>query len=119
MRGRWWLVRDGAGGDGPNPSSAHVPPRGDECFGGRAVTDGDTEPGVIQAGESVAATQGDGGVYSSLEDLAKWDAALREHKLFSAADMQAALTPVRVPDHSVRGPAGEPEEYGFGWYLSP
>ncbi len=68
---------------------------------------------------ATSATQGDGGVYSSLEDLAKWDAALREHKLLREAEMQPALTPVQVPDHSVRGPAGESEEYGFGWFLSP
>ena len=38
---------------------------------------------------------GDGGIYSSLDDLAKWDRALRDHTLLSAAEMQPALTPVQ------------------------
>jgi len=66
-----------------------------------------------------SATLGDGGIYTSLEDMAKWDAALREHTLLSAAEMQPALSPVQVPDHSVRGPDNEAEAYGFGWYLKP
>ncbi len=61
---------------------------------------------------------GDGGIYSSIDDLAKWDRALREHTLLSEAEMQPALTPVQ--------PAGGPPEldghavaYGFGWFLDP
>ena len=53
---------------------------------------------------STSATLGDGGVYTSLEDLAKWDAALRSHTLLSAKEMQPAITPVNVADHSVTGP---------------
>ena len=64
-----------------------------------------------------SATLGDGGVYTSLEDLAKWDAALREHTLLSETEMQPAVTPVKAP--GVQGPNGEPAEYGFGWYLNP
>ena len=37
---------------------------------------------------------GDGGIYTSIDDLAKWDRALREHTLLSEAEMQPALTPV-------------------------
>jgi CubicO group peptidase (beta-lactamase class C family) len=33
--------------------------------------------------------------------------------------MQPAITPVEVPDNSVRGPDGSPAEYGFGWFLNP
>ncbi len=35
-----------------------------------------------------SAVLGDGGIYSSLDDLAKWDRALRDHTLLSAAEMQ-------------------------------
>jgi len=66
-----------------------------------------------------SATLGDGGIYSSLEDLAKWDKALREHTLLSAAEMQPALTPVKVPDGKVTEPDGAAAAYGFGWFLNP
>jgi CubicO group peptidase (beta-lactamase class C family) len=66
-----------------------------------------------------SATLGDGGVYSSLDDLAKWDRALEHHTLLSEAEAKAALTPVTVPDNSVREPDGAPAAYGFGWFLNP
>jgi CubicO group peptidase (beta-lactamase class C family) len=78
-----------------------------------------------------SATLGDGGIYSSLEDLAKWDEALRTKKLLSQEEMQLALTPVtllltsinidaqpRWPGNSDR-PEGTPVSYGFGWFLDP
>jgi len=68
---------------------------------------------------STSATLGDGGIYTSLNDLAKWDAALRGHSLLSAAEMEPALTPAKVPDNSTTGPDNEPAEYGFGWYVNP
>ena len=76
---------------------------------------------------STSATLGDGGVYSNLDDLAKWDDALSNHTLLSEAEMKPALTPVRLADGSAtRWPAtpgddnlnpGKPVEYGFGWFL--
>jgi hydroxyacyl-ACP dehydratase HTD2-like protein with hotdog domain len=33
--------------------------------------------------------------------------------------MEPAITPVEVPDNSVRGPDGSPAAYGFGWFLNP
>ena len=68
---------------------------------------------------STSATLGDGGVYTSLHDLEKWEAALRNHTLLSNEEMALALTPVKVPDNSVDGPDGKPAAYGFGWYLDP
>jgi CubicO group peptidase (beta-lactamase class C family) len=65
-----------------------------------------------------SAVLGDGGTYSSLDDLAKWDHALQQHTLLSEAEMRPAVTPVKVPDNSVRGPDGKPAEYGFGWFLN-
>jgi CubicO group peptidase (beta-lactamase class C family) len=73
-----------------------------------------------------SATLGDGGIYSSLEDLAKWDEALRANQLLSLEEMQPALTPFifangsrpRWPANSDR-PQGSPALYGFGWFLDP
>lgn len=67
--------------------------------------------------DSTSATLGDGGVYSSVEDMAKWDHSLRHNTLLSNEEMQAALTPVNVP--GVEGPDGTPAQYGFGWFLNP
>jgi len=55
-------------------------------------------------------------VYSSLNDLAKWDQSLRQHTLLSAAEIETALTPVTVP--GVIEPNGAPAAYGFGWFLN-
>ncbi len=67
---------------------------------------------------STSAVLGDGGIYSNVVDLAKWDRALREHTLLTAAEMQAALTPVKVPG-GAKTDDGDPTEYGFGWFLDP
>lgn len=78
---------------------------------------------------STSATLGDGGIYSNLEDLAKWDDALRNHTLLSAKEMQPALTPVKLNNGSdPHWPnqanddnlyPGKPVSYGFGWFLDP
>ena len=65
---------------------------------------------------STSAVLGDGGIYSSIDDLAKWDRALREHTLLSEAEMQPALTPVQVTGGAADGPN---VHYGFGWFLDP
>jgi CubicO group peptidase (beta-lactamase class C family) len=66
-----------------------------------------------------SATLGDGGVYSSLSDLAKWDEALRLHTLLSEPEMRPGLTPVQVADGPPVEPDGAPSAYGFGWFLNP
>ena len=76
---------------------------------------------------STSATLGDGGVYSNLEDLAKWDDALTHHILLAANEMQPALTPVRLADGSLPRWSSDPGDrnplqsnqvsYGFGWFL--
>jgi CubicO group peptidase (beta-lactamase class C family) len=78
---------------------------------------------------ATSATLGDGGIYSSLADLVKWDDALRNHTLLSAAEMAPALVPARLNDGAVpRWPAepgddnlhpGQPVSYGYGWFLDP
>ena len=65
---------------------------------------------------STSAVLGDGGIYSNIEDLAKWDRALREHTLLTAEEMQPALTPVKVPG-GAKKENDTPTEYGFGWFL--
>jgi CubicO group peptidase (beta-lactamase class C family) len=66
-----------------------------------------------------SAVLGDGGVYSSLDDLARWDRALAQHTLLSEDEMKPAITPVKVADGSVQEPDGAPAAYGFGWFLNP
>jgi CubicO group peptidase (beta-lactamase class C family) len=66
-----------------------------------------------------SATRGDGAVYSSLEDLSRWDRALREGRLLTAAETATAFTPVAVPGQGPVEPDGKPAAYGFGWFLNP
>jgi CubicO group peptidase (beta-lactamase class C family) len=89
-----------------------------------------TEKGALVETDQSAtsATLGDGGIYSSLEDLAKWDEGLSRHSPLSEAEMRAALIPVATPEgapHWDSGPGdadpigGKPVWYGFGWFLDP
>jgi CubicO group peptidase (beta-lactamase class C family) len=66
-----------------------------------------------------SAVLGDGGIYSSLDDLAKWDRALRNHTLLSEPEMQPALTAVSPADGPAKTSEGETLSYGFGWFLDP
>jgi CubicO group peptidase (beta-lactamase class C family) len=66
-----------------------------------------------------SAVLGDGGIYSSLDDLAKWDRALRDHTLLSEAEMRPALTPVQPTDGPAKLPDGPAVSYGFGWFVDP
>jgi CubicO group peptidase (beta-lactamase class C family) len=66
-----------------------------------------------------SAVLGDGGIYSSIGDLAKWDRALREHTLLSEAEMQPALTPAQPTEVPAKLPDGSTVSYGFGWFLDP
>jgi CubicO group peptidase (beta-lactamase class C family) len=67
---------------------------------------------------STSATLGDGGVYTSLTDLAHWDAALREHTLLTEKEMESALEAVR-PSRAPAEENGKPVSYGFGWFADP
>jgi CubicO group peptidase (beta-lactamase class C family) len=54
---------------------------------------------------------GDGGIYSSIDDLARWDAELYDDRLLSDASRKAAFTPwTPTDDPTVR--------YGYGWRIT-
>jgi CubicO group peptidase (beta-lactamase class C family) len=57
-----------------------------------------------------SAVLGDGGVYASVLELAKWDLALDAHLLVSAATQRLAWTAPTLPD-------GTSTHYGFGWFV--
>ena len=59
---------------------------------------------------NTSAVLGDGGIYSSAADLARWDRALEHHTLVGAAQQQLAWTPPSLPN-------GAHTEYGFGWFV--
>ena len=67
---------------------------------------------------STSATLGDGGVYTSLADMTRWDAALRRHTLLSEKEMAPALIPVQ-PSAAPAAENGHAVSYGFGWFLEP
>jgi CubicO group peptidase (beta-lactamase class C family) len=58
-----------------------------------------------------SAVLGDGGIYSSVVDLAKWDAALDAEKLVSRKMLERAFT-AHSPKSDFEGSG-----YGFGWYI--
>ncbi|KGM54794.1 beta-lactamase [Lysobacter arseniciresistens ZS79] len=58
-----------------------------------------------------SAVLGDGGIYSSIDDLARWDAALYDDRLLSDASRALAFAPATPTDD----PA---VEYGYGWRIS-
>lgn len=60
---------------------------------------------------STSAVLGDGGIYSSIDDLAKWDAALYDDRLLADKSRRMAFAPARASD--------DPEvQYGFGWRIT-
>jgi CubicO group peptidase (beta-lactamase class C family) len=68
---------------------------------------------------ATSATLGDGGIYSNLRDLARWDAALASEKLLPKTDIAAALVPVKLIDNSEPTDGQTRVAYGFGWFLDP
>jgi CubicO group peptidase (beta-lactamase class C family) len=58
-----------------------------------------------------SATLGDGGIYSSVDDLAKWDAALYDDRLLQPESLRLAFQPATATD--------DPSvQYGFGWRIT-
>jgi CubicO group peptidase (beta-lactamase class C family) len=58
-----------------------------------------------------SAVLGDGGIYSSIDDLAQWDAALYDERLLSVESRRLAFSPATKTDD----PA---VQYGFGWRIT-
>ncbi|WP_245156891.1 serine hydrolase domain-containing protein [Lysobacter arenosi] len=60
---------------------------------------------------STSAVLGDGGIYSSIADLAKWDAALYDERLLRSEWLARAFTPATATD--------DPDvRYGYGWRIT-
>ncbi len=57
-----------------------------------------------------SATLGDGGIYTNVDDLMRWDQALYGQKLVDAATLRVATTPPVLP-------ANAATQYGFGWFV--
>jgi len=60
---------------------------------------------------TTSAVLGDGGIYSSLIDLARWDAAWYDDRLLSSSSRALAVHP------STSTPEADVAHYGFGWRL--
>lgn len=60
--------------------------------------------------EFYSLTTGALGIYSTLEDLFKWDQALYTEKLVKAAILNEAFTPYRLNN-------GNTSDYGYGWMI--
>jgi len=69
-------------------------------------------PSWVRTDQSLtSATLGDGGIYSSIDDLAKWDAALCDGRLLQPQSLRLAFQPAtRTDDPAV--------QYGFGWRIT-
>lgn len=76
---------------------------------------------------STSATLGDGGVYSNVDDLSKWDDALWNDTLLTEEEMKPAVEPAEfggsgnavLPNDAPAALKGIQVKYGFGWFLDP
>ncbi len=69
--------------------------------------------GFIKTDQSLTSSVlGDGGVYSSVNDLCQWDQALYTTRLVSKKTLTQAFTPGKSTLHE------KDLRYGFGWFLS-
>ncbi len=70
-----------------------------------------TDSGWIKKDQSItSAVLGDGGIYSNVEDLFKWEQSLYTSKILSDDFRNQATTRVRLNN-------GEEVDYGCGWHL--
>ena len=60
---------------------------------------------------STSATLGDGGIYTSVTDMAKWSDALDHATLVDSAMMREAWSPTMLT-------TGKESGYGFGWFVA-
>lgn len=64
--------------------------------------------GKWEAADYDALTTGGGGIYSTVEDLAKWDKSFTEGRLIRPETLKLASTANELK-------SGRPTQYGFGW----
>lgn len=96
---------------GMHASVAHV--EGSDTIPRRAYGYSPRGGTFVQTDQSVtSATLGDGGIYTNIDDMTRWDQALYTTQLVDAAALQLATTPPELP-----GAAGGATQYGFGWFV--
>jgi CubicO group peptidase (beta-lactamase class C family) len=79
----------------------------------RAFGHSRTDKGFVRTDQSnTSAVLGDGGIYSSAEDLFKWDQDLYANHLISDSLRQQSFTPGLLSN-------GTRTKYGYGWYIEP
>jgi CubicO group peptidase (beta-lactamase class C family) len=72
-----------------------------------------TDSGFVRTDQSVtSAVLGDGGIYSSVDDLFQWAVGLESRPLVRPSLYTEAHTPAVLSD-------GKPTAYGFGWFIEP
>ena len=72
-----------------------------------------SDTGFVRTDQSVtSAVLGDGGIYSSVDDLFRWAVALDSRPLVRPLLHSEAHTPGHLTD-------GSSTTYGFGWYIEP
>jgi CubicO group peptidase (beta-lactamase class C family) len=88
---------------------AHV--EGDDTVAHRAYGYSAVATAWMRTDQSRTSTVlGDGGIYASALELARWSASLDHNAVLTAESFREATTPVRLS-------SGEPTKYGFGWFL--
>jgi CubicO group peptidase (beta-lactamase class C family) len=96
---------------GMGATVAHV--EGSDTVPGRAYGYSPRGGAFVQTDQSVtSATLGDGGIYTNVDDMTRWDHALYggTTALVDAATFELATTPPQLP-------AGADTQYGFGWFV--
>src|SRR5258708_2201829 len=65
---------------------------------------------VLNGCVDVVFVYGEDKIYTTIEDLCRWEQALENNQLVTAATFQTAISPGKLND-------GSPTRYGFGWNL--
>jgi CubicO group peptidase (beta-lactamase class C family) len=69
------------------------------------------DDGFVRTDQSItSAVLGDGGIYSSIEDLMKWEASLFTEKILKKETIEQATTRKQFKN-------GKMNDYGYGWFL--
>jgi CubicO group peptidase (beta-lactamase class C family) len=94
---------------GMHASVAHV--EGSDTVPRRAYGYSPSGGTFVQTDQSVtSATLGDGGIYTNIDDMVRWDHALYSTQLVDATTLELATTPPQLP-------GGATTQYGFGWFV--